>query len=426
MDLITGLLNQYGYIVLYFALTLELIAFPTPGETLMTYCGFLSSQGELNWALSILVASLGIITGITTSYFIGFYFGAPFFEKHGSRIHLGPAKLQKAEKWFEKYGNGLLVIAYFVPGIRHVTGYFAGITRIPYRMFALNAYIGAFIWSAAFISLGNLLGANWEKYHGPIKKYFIILAITAGIVLFSVYLFINFKEKIKSAVSSGLKKAFLAFHSLGRLRLVFVGATVIILGFAVLTGGLIQDFLANEFSPFNEIVEYTVPLIFPSEMSGILSLFTRLSTNKALILICIFILIWIIMKGKNKFLEARIFIILAICSEFLEEGLRRLFHFLNPASSLGLSFPSEQSFLAIIFYGFAAFIVYRHISIKWAGIASIILSAFLCIASGLGIIYSGDQRPSDILAGYVFGILVLGIFIILLEIYRILLTDIEK
>ncbi|MDA8224160.1 MAG: DedA family protein, partial [Desulfitobacterium hafniense] len=166
MNFITDLFNHYGYIVLFVALMLELIAFPTPGETLMTYCGFLVFQGRLNWGISVIVAALGVIVGITISYFISLTLGTPFFQKYGSYIHLGPDKLEKTSQWFERYGNGLLVIAYFIPGVRHITGYFSGIAKIPFKKFALNAYIGAFIWAGTFISLGKILGSNWEKFHG--------------------------------------------------------------------------------------------------------------------------------------------------------------------------------------------------------------------------------------------------------------------
>jgi len=65
--------------------------------------------------------------------------------------------LDKASKWFERYGNGLLAAAFFIPRVRHVTGYFSGISKLPYKRFALNAYIGAFIWTGTFISLGRIL-----------------------------------------------------------------------------------------------------------------------------------------------------------------------------------------------------------------------------------------------------------------------------
>ena len=70
-----------------------------------------------------------------------------------------------------------MIIAYFIPGVRHITGYFSGITQIPFRTYALYAYSGAFIWTGTFISLGKLLGPQWEQFHASIKKYFFIGSI---------------------------------------------------------------------------------------------------------------------------------------------------------------------------------------------------------------------------------------------------------
>lgn len=422
MITITDLLNQYGYIVLYFSLTLELIAFPTPGETLMTYCGFLTSQGQLNWVLSILTASLGVITGVTISYFAGYYLGFPFFEKHGAKIHMGPEKILKASAWFKKYGSGLLVVAYFIPGIRHVTGYFSGITRIPYRRFAASAYIGAFIWSGTFISLGRLLGSNWEKYHAPIKKYFIIAAIVSGLILTAIYLFKTFREQILASLSQALINSLKVLHGAGKVKLLLIGYFLASLVLAFFVGGLIQDFLAGEFSRFNKLADLAVRGLFQTESSQCAAPLTMLSSYNVLLPVCVLILVWIAVKGENKMLEIRFFLMLAACSEILEETLRRLFHFLNPASSAGPAFPSEQSFLAIIVYGFAAYIIYRHTGIKWVGALAVILSLTICLFADIGIIYLGLQKPSDVVAGYAFGSFVLCVTVTLLEIYRILLS----
>jgi Uncharacterized membrane-associated protein len=420
LNFITDLLNQYGYIVLFIALTLELIAFPTPGETLMIYCGFLTFQGKLNWGLSIFTASMGIICGITISYFIGFYLGSRFFKKHGSRLHMGPERMEKAKKWFERYGNGLLIVAYFIPGIRHITGYFSGITKIPYKRFAINAYIGAVVWSGTFISLGKVLGVNWEKYHAPIKKYFIILAIMSGLILLAVYLFKSYKGKIQLSLDNALRNSIRIFHSLGKIRIVLVCSTVLLIALAFFTGGLIQDFLANEFIQFNEIANFAVHLIFTKKSAGTMNTLAFLSSYQVLIPVIVFTALWIIVTGKDKMLEIRFLLLTTIGSELLEEVLRRLFHQLNPASSVSLSFPSEQSFLAVVVYGFAAFIICRHAKAKWLSFAAVIVSFFSCISSGLGILYIDLQKPSDILAGYVFGSFILCIMIILLEVNRIL------
>lgn len=195
LNYITDLLAYYGYIVLFVVLTIELIALPTPGETLMTYCGFLASQGKMDWVTTILVTSLGVITGVTISYIIGRTIGYAFFRKFGKYVFLGPARLEKASKWFTQYGDKLLFVTYFVPGVRHVTGHLSGITRISYKKFALKAYPGAFLWTSTFVSLGKLLGSNYKKLNGSIDKYLIIAVILILVVLLAVNLYKRRKKQ---------------------------------------------------------------------------------------------------------------------------------------------------------------------------------------------------------------------------------------
>ncbi|AGF56252.1 membrane protein DedA with SNARE-associated domain [Clostridium saccharoperbutylacetonicum] len=182
------LFNHYGYIVLLIALFLELLALPLPGETLMTYCGYVVSEGKMNLGLSIVIATIGICSGITLSYYIGRALEITFFEKYGRYFHLDKSKIEKTSKWFDKYGNKILIVAYFIPGIRHVTGYFSGIINMPYKKFAGYAYIGAVIWTTVFMLLGDYLGVNWEKYHYLFKRYFIIIGISIVILIILIYM----------------------------------------------------------------------------------------------------------------------------------------------------------------------------------------------------------------------------------------------
>ena len=46
LKVVIELFNNYGYIVLLIALILELIAFPLPGEALMTYWGYVIYEGN--------------------------------------------------------------------------------------------------------------------------------------------------------------------------------------------------------------------------------------------------------------------------------------------------------------------------------------------------------------------------------------------
>ncbi len=420
MVLITNLFNQYGYIVLFVALMLELIALPTPGETLMTYCGFLVWQGKLNWGISIISATLGVIFGITISYFISRALGKHVFQKYVSYIHLAPDKLEKTSQRFEKYGNGLLVIAYFIPGVRHITGYFFGMVQIPFKQFALNAYIGAFIWTSTFISLGKVLGSNWERFHGSINKYLIISGVILAIILLCIYFCTKYQETIIDFIMSSLKNGIEIFHSLGKMKMAIVGITAIFIIFSIVLIGLIQDFLAHELSQFDTIVTFLVGLIFPENWSSVMEFLKLPVTTEVLFVLTLLTLVWIIFKGKDRLLEIRFLFITVLGGTLLEEGLRLLFHRIGPDGVNICTFPSQQTLLAIVVYGFALFMVLRHAGNKWLGTILFFVTLAVCMVAGLTVIFFQVQYPSDAAAGYVFGGVWLSLNIVLMEVFRVL------
>ncbi len=179
-ELIQEWFTEYGYLVLFTGLFLEYIALPFPGETSMAYVGYLSHLGKLNAWLCMLLAFVATTSSISITYWIGHRVGQPFFERYGRRLGLGPDKIKRTEQWFERYGNWLIFIAYFIPGVRHVTGYFSGIIRLPFRIFALYAYTGALFWVVTFVGIGYLFGPAWERLFHLVAKYSVALIFAAG------------------------------------------------------------------------------------------------------------------------------------------------------------------------------------------------------------------------------------------------------
>ncbi|MBV7274025.1 VTT domain-containing protein [Clostridium sp. PL3] len=425
MQFITGLLNHYGYIVLLVALMLELIAFPLPGEVLMTYCGFLINQQKLNWFSSIVLAASGAIIGVTISYFIGKILGVKFFKRYGHYIHLGPDKLDKTSIWFNKYGNRLLVISYFIPGVRHITGYFSGTTEISYKKFALNAYTGAFIWTATFISLGKVLGTNWEKYHRMITKYLIIGGLIIALIIIVIYLYRNYKQRIIEFTIRMLGNSVKTFNSFGKIKVAIAGLAVAFLAFSALVIGVIQDFLAHEFDQFDMIVSYLIKTIFTEDWRYMMELFDNIISINILIPVTICIIILIMIRGIDKFLETRFVFLTIWGGEILQAILRLIFRRLGPSGqaiieSIKYTFPSKNSFMAIVAYGFLCFLVLRHIKKGWVRTASVVITIIICFLGGLSPLFYQLQYPSDVYAGYVFGGVWLTLNIVLLEVYRII------
>jgi membrane protein DedA with SNARE-associated domain len=419
------LINHYGYIILFSALVLELIAFPLPGELMMTYCGFLVYQSKMNWIISILVASAGVTLGITISYFVGTILGKRFFEKYGSYIHLGPAQMEKTSKWFESSGNKLLILAYFIPGIRHITGYFSGITEIAYKRFALNAYLGAVIWTTTFISLGKVLGPNWDKFHNYISKYLIIGSLIISLMLIIIYTYRNHRTQIIEIIYKMLNRTVTIFHSMGRIKVAIAFVAVAFLGFFLLVIGVTQDYFAHEFEQFDIVVSYLVKAIFTSQWTQFIRGGELTTSIEVLALMTIIMIIWIIKMNKNRILEIQFLFIVIGGGEILQYILSHIFRRLGPSSGnlIGNSlytFPSNESLMSIVTYGFFTFQIVKHAKKAWTKTGVLFITLFICIVSGLNPIFFQNEYPSDVYAGYIFGGVWLTINIVLLEVYRIL------
>ncbi|WP_027416829.1 bifunctional DedA family/phosphatase PAP2 family protein [Aneurinibacillus terranovensis] len=417
--------NHYGYGVLILGLMLELLALPLPGEVIMGYAGFLVFQGKLNWLTSIVFAGIGSSVGITLSYLIGFRLGTPFFHKYGHYIHFGPERLEKVSGWFSRYGNKLLVIAYFIPGVRHFTGYFSGINRLPFRTFALYAYTGAVIWVSTFISLGKILGPQWEHFHGLMTRYLLIAAIIAGVVVALYLIYKQYKLQIKEAVFNMLVRLLNTFHSLGRVRFLVTATVIIGVIFFVLMIGLIQDYLAHEFDLFDQVVMTLMTLIFDESWALLMRWFSYLASLKVLITFAILTFLGIIRKGQDRKIEVLFLFLVFLGGELFEEGLRRVFHRLPPVIQLvhghtPYTFPSEYALMVFVVYGYSAFLLIRHSESHVRTIAVGIIFFLVVLSVGLSRLYFTFEYPSDVVAGYVFGGVWLSLNIVLLEINRLI------
>ncbi|KXZ20522.1 bifunctional DedA family/phosphatase PAP2 family protein [Bacillus nakamurai] len=423
MQFLINLMEQHGYVVLFFSLMLELIALPLPGEFIMGYAGHLIFQGRLDWIISIIAAGVGGSVGMTISYWIGYKLGPAFFHKYGHRIHMGPDRLDKISFWFEKFGNKLLLISCFIPGVRHITGYFSGVTQISFRLYAVYAFIGAFLWTGIFISLGNILGPQWHQFDNTIKRYFLIGSIIVAIIFAIFYVYRNYKKQIKEFILAFLGRGVQRFRSLRRLRILIVGIVVLFLGFVVIMGGLTQDYLNNEFKPFDTLVLTLIPLLFNEQWAPWMNTFSLLASPRVLLPLIILTFLWIMFRGKDRVIEVSFLLIVSVGGEAFEEGIRRIFYRLHPVhaeltKNILYPFPSEQTLTAFILYGFSAFLLVRHLKMAWLQTFTFIIVSLILVLVGLSRIYFKIQYPSDVVSGYIFGGVWLSLNILVMELFR--------
>ena len=137
----------------------------------------------------------GAICGISISYLLGFKFGPPLINRFGPRLHITEKRLKWAKVRFKKYGGLFLIGSYFLPGIRHIAAYLAGVTTYKFRRFAIFAYIGAIVWVTTFIFLGFVLGHKWSVVEYIFRNFSLALIIIL-IVGITSYLFYRNNRRI--------------------------------------------------------------------------------------------------------------------------------------------------------------------------------------------------------------------------------------
>jgi membrane protein DedA with SNARE-associated domain len=173
-------LCNYGVFAIFGLLALGIVALPIPEETLLVFSGLMVHQGTFALLPTFLAAFGGSVVGITGSYLIGHTGGLYLIKKYGGYVGFTDVKMAKAHNWFEKYGKWVLFIGYFIPGVRHFTGVFAGISDLEYHHFALYAYVGAFFWVLTFICLGYFFGNYHQAFIELIEsnvEYVMLLGI---------------------------------------------------------------------------------------------------------------------------------------------------------------------------------------------------------------------------------------------------------
>jgi len=203
-DALSLWLTHYGSWTLFALLALGIIALPIPEETLMVLTGILIHQEKLQAIPAMLAALGGSLCGMTISYLIGRTAGHFLLFKYGPRIGLTKQRLQKAQLWFERFGRWALLIGYFIPGVRHLTGVCAGSSYLSFRQFSLYAYSGAIIWVSSFLSIGYFFGKHWMILYSLLAEKIDRLAVPL-IAFIAVIIIAHYYRKYKRRKKSSKK-----------------------------------------------------------------------------------------------------------------------------------------------------------------------------------------------------------------------------
>jgi membrane protein DedA with SNARE-associated domain len=176
-------ITQYGYVAIFLLLVCGIVGLPVPDETLLTFSGYLVFKDHLSLPGAFCAALAGSLSGITISYILGRTFGIKLIHRYGRYVRITEEHVHKAHAWFARVGHWGLTFGYFVPGVRHLTAYAAGMSEVEPRQFALFAYSGGLLWVSAFLSLGYFLGERWQAVEQNIDHYFVGFTIAGAVIV---------------------------------------------------------------------------------------------------------------------------------------------------------------------------------------------------------------------------------------------------
>lgn len=153
--------GNWTYAILFLIVFVEtgLVIFPfLPGDSLLFAAGTFAALGSLNYPLLLVVFFSAAVIGDTVNYEIGKKVGTTIRPNTFMGKMINPAKMQKAEDFFNKHGGKTIVMARFMPFIRTFIPFVAGASRMKYSYFLMYNIIGAAIWVLTCTTFGYFFG----------------------------------------------------------------------------------------------------------------------------------------------------------------------------------------------------------------------------------------------------------------------------
>ena len=178
----------------YFGIALGLMIEIIPSEIVLSYGGFMISQGTIGWPLAVVAAVIGGLLSQLFLYWFARYGGRPLILKYGKYLLITEHHLDLAERWFLKYGQGVIFGARFIPVVRHAISIPAGLAKMDQTKFSLYTILAIIPWSILFLYLGETLGTNWRSIKEVAAPYTNGVLI-AAVVMILLYVFLKKRQR---------------------------------------------------------------------------------------------------------------------------------------------------------------------------------------------------------------------------------------
>ena len=198
----TSFIGDHGLLAVFVLMTVAAIL-PAASELTMLYGGALASgalaghiglfghrfgDGLGAYVAVVVTGVVGNTLGAVLGWAIGFYGGHPLLERHGRWLHVTPERIDRAERWFDRFGAVAVPLGFAAPLVRSFVAIPAGIAEMPLRRLVPLAIAGCALFCATFAAIGWAVGSSWESAKHDLRylDVAVVLAVAALVAFWLV------------------------------------------------------------------------------------------------------------------------------------------------------------------------------------------------------------------------------------------------
>jgi membrane protein DedA with SNARE-associated domain len=199
-DAVTDAIGDHGLYAVFLLMFVDAVL-PAASEVVMVYAGAVAAGAfagqsvalfghELESGLPAYVAmalagTIGYLLGSIAGWALGDYLGRPWLERHGRWLHLDAHKLDRAERWFDRWEEWAVFLGRITPVMRSFISVPAGVFRARFGPYVWLTLLGSAAWCFAFAGAGWAAGSSWERFHDAFRYVdYLVAAGVAAVVVF--------------------------------------------------------------------------------------------------------------------------------------------------------------------------------------------------------------------------------------------------
>jgi len=160
--LIIAVISAGGYTGIAVLMAIESACIPLPSEIIMPFSGYLVSTGRFDLYLAATAGAIGCNIGSIAAYELGKRGGRAAVDRWGRYVLMSHADLDRAERFFARWGNLTVLICRLLPAVRSFIAFPAGVARMPLLRFHIYTFVGSWPWCFGLTWAGMKLGDEWR------------------------------------------------------------------------------------------------------------------------------------------------------------------------------------------------------------------------------------------------------------------------